>query len=128
MTKYEEIIEQNDQTAARLEHLNALRELVGNVYPNKFDRSNMTGAEDTISAVLDFPPLLDIVDEMKTAIANLPEGERKPPADVKDTLNGKLREFGTVRVAGRLTTPLRGSFVHLTDGINKIQVYAPKKD
>ena len=29
-------IEDNDQISARREHLDALRELVGNVYPNKF--------------------------------------------------------------------------------------------
>jgi len=128
MTEYTDIIEQNDQTEARLAHLEELRLLVGNVYPNKFARTSITGTEDTITAVLDFPPVLDIVDEMKTVVANLPEGERKPPEEVKDRLNGKLKEFGTVRIAGRLTTPLRGNFVHLTDGINKLQIYAPKKD
>ena len=34
-------IEENDQTRARQEHLEALRELVGNVYPNKFERSQL---------------------------------------------------------------------------------------
>jgi lysyl-tRNA synthetase class 2 len=128
MTNYEDIIEQNDQTAARLEHLNAMRELAGNVYPNKFARSAMTGADDTLTAILDYPPVIDIVDEMKTVVANLPEGQSRPPADVKERLNEKLRAFGTVRIAGRLTTPLRGTFVHLTDGISKLQVFGPKKD
>jgi lysyl-tRNA synthetase, class II len=128
MTEYNDIIEQNDQTAARLAHLEALRELVGNVYPNKFERSRLTGAEDTITAILDYPPVLDIVAEMKTVVANLPEGEKRPPAEAKDRLNAKLKEFGAVRIAGRLTTPLRGSFVHLTDGRHKLQVFGPKKD
>jgi lysyl-tRNA synthetase class II len=44
-------IEENDQTLARREHLEALRELVGNVYPNKFERSEVVdpGKEDTIT-------------------------------------------------------------------------------
>ncbi|MEQ1921966.1 MAG: lysine--tRNA ligase, partial [Pyrinomonadaceae bacterium] len=53
-------------------------------------------------------------------------GER-PPADKKDALNEELKAFGNVRIAGRLTTPTRGNFVHLTDGINKLQVYCNKK-
>src|SRR6185369_17846512 len=35
--------EENDQTAARREHLEGLRRLVGNVYPNKFQRSDRSG-------------------------------------------------------------------------------------
>ena len=48
-------IEENDQTRARHEHLDALRELVGNVYPNKFQRSNVTetpAGEDTITSIV----------------------------------------------------------------------------
>jgi lysyl-tRNA synthetase class 2 len=104
-----------------------MRELVGNVYPNKFARSAVSGTEDTISNLLDYPPVIDIVDEMKALVATLAERER-PPAEIKDALNARLKEFGSVRIAGRLTTPLRGSFVHLTDGANKLQIYAPKKD
>ena len=48
-----EIIEQNDQTEARQEHLDSLRELIGNAYPNKFVRSTLSGGEDTITAILD---------------------------------------------------------------------------
>src|SRR6266536_5060583 len=33
------VVPDNDQTRARREHLDALRGLVGNVYPNKFQRS-----------------------------------------------------------------------------------------
>jgi lysyl-tRNA synthetase class 2 len=123
--QFEEIVEPNDQTEARLEHLEKLRELVGNVYPNKFERSTVTGSEDTISAILAFEPIASIAAEMAAAKANLKEGER-PPADVKDALNARLREFGSVRIAGRLTTPPRGNFVHLTDGMGKLQIYCKK--
>jgi len=47
------LIEENDQTAARRAHLEGLRTLVGNVYPNKFQRSEVVeaGREDTISRI-----------------------------------------------------------------------------
>jgi hypothetical protein len=38
-------IEDNDQTRARREHLEAIARIVGNVYPNKFERSRVTGDE-----------------------------------------------------------------------------------
>ena len=71
------------------------------------------------------PPVVEIVDEIKAVVATLAERER-PPAELKDALNARLKEFGTVRIAGRLTTPPRGNFVHLTDGMNKLQIYAKK--
>jgi lysyl-tRNA synthetase class 2 len=123
--EFEEIIEPNDQTAARTEHLNALRELVGNVYPNKFARSTVSGTEDTITNILHFAPVVEIVAEIKAVVATLAERER-PPAEIKDALNARLKDFGNVRIAGRLTTPPRGNFVHLTDGMNKLQIYAKK--
>ncbi len=123
---YNEIIEENDQTEARLASLNALRELVGNTYPNKFVRSNVSGGEDTITDVKAFGPVAEIVDEIAAVVATLAERER-PPAEIKDALNERLMAFGTVRIAGRLTTPPRGNFVHLTDGISKLQVYCDKK-
>ena len=48
-------IEENDQTRARHEHLAALRPLVGNVYPNKFERSQVVeaGREDTITSIVE---------------------------------------------------------------------------
>ena len=48
-------IEENDQTRARHEHLEALRRLVGNVYPNKFERSRSIDPhrEDTITALVE---------------------------------------------------------------------------
>jgi lysyl-tRNA synthetase class 2 len=123
--EFNEIIEPNDQTEARRGHLDALRELVGNVYPNKFSRSSVSGTEDTITNILAFGPVVEIVDEIKAVVATLAERER-PPAELKDALNARLKDFGAVRIAGRLTTPPRGNFVHLTDGINKLQIYAKK--
>jgi lysyl-tRNA synthetase class 2 len=62
---------------------------------------------------------------MASVKAGLKDGER-PPAEIKDALNEKLKALGTVRIAGRLTTPPRGNFVHLTDGIAKLQIYCKK--
>ena len=100
-------IEENDQTIARHEHLEALRQLVGNVYPNKFERSRIVdrGKEDTISAVVekfrDFKP----VEELNTFV---------------------------VRLAGRLASPPRvmgkAAFVHLSDGVSRLQIYIRKAD
>ena len=99
--EFNEIIEQNDQTAARREHLEKLRELVGNCYPNKFARSAISGPEDTITSLLDFGPITDVLAEIKEVVATLAERER-PPAEVKDSLNEHLKELGTVRISGRL--------------------------
>ena len=116
---FDEIIEPNDQTEARQASLDAMRELVGNVYPNKFTRSNLSGTEDTITNLKAYGPVVEIVNEIKAVVATLAERER-PPAEIKDALNARLKEFGNVRISGRLTTPPRGNFVHLTDGINKL--------
>jgi len=124
--QFDEIIETNDQTTARREHLDALRDLVGNVYPNKFEHSSLTGREDTITHLLAWQPVVDAGREMADLKATLAEGER-PPAEFKDALNERLKSLGTVRFAGRLTTPPRGNFVHLTDGKNKLQIYCDKK-
>ncbi|MEJ7622847.1 MAG: lysine--tRNA ligase [Pyrinomonadaceae bacterium] len=128
---FDEIIEQNDQTAARLDHLNALRELVGNVYPNKFVRSTLTGSDDSITALLRFPPIASIAAEMAEIVATLAERER-PPADIKEALNARLKEFGNVRIAGRLAVPPRvmgkAAFVHLSDGIERLQIYIRRDD
>jgi len=98
-------IEENDQTNARREHLEALRALVGNVYPNKFERSEIVepGKEDTITAVV----------------------EKFRDFEPKEELN----KFH-VRLAGRLATPPRAmgksAFVHLSDGISRLQIYVRK--
>jgi lysyl-tRNA synthetase class 2 len=123
--EFDEIIEQNDQTAARRENLEKLRALVGNVYPNRFHRSSLTGREDTISALVSYGPVAEIAAEMARVKSNLKPGER-PPAELKDELNARLRGFGNVRIAGRLTTPPRGNFVHLTDGMARLQIYCKK--
>ena len=129
--EFNEIIEPNDQTEARALHLEKLRELVGNVYPNKFDRSNITGIEDTISKILAFEPIAEIVREIKAHIATLNAGERPNP-ELKEQLNAKLKEFGNVRIAGRLAVPPRvmgkAAFVHLSDGKNRLQIYVRRDD
>ena len=117
-------IEQNDQTDARREHLEALRALVGNAYPNKFERSNVTGTvsrEDTISSV---------VDHFKKCEPKINEGE-KPSADALESANAKLNKV-RVRIAGRLAAPPRvmgkAAFVHLSDGVSRLQIYVRRQD
>jgi lysyl-tRNA synthetase, class II len=119
-------IEPNDQTRARFDNALELRKLIGNAYPNKFARSQISGGEDTITALKHFDKVANVEAKMAEIKASLGEGER-PPADKKDELNQELKTLGTVRIAGRLTTPPRGNFVHLTDGINKLQTYCDKK-
>ena len=100
-------IEENDQTIARRQHLDALRELVGNVYPNKFERSRVVdpNREDTITA---------IVEKFHN-----------------DQANEYLNSF-TVRLAGRIASPPRvmgkAAFVHLSDGVSRLQIYIRKSD
>ncbi len=126
--EFNEIIEPNDQTEARREHLEKLRTLVGNVYPNKFERSKISGTEDTISNMLAFAPVTEIARELKD---NTPEGE-KPDQEFKGQLNEKLKAFGNVRVSGRLAVPPRvmgkAAFVHLSDGKSRLQIYVRKQD
>jgi lysyl-tRNA synthetase, class II len=121
---YTEIIEQNDQTEARAAHLEKLRALVGNVYPNKFERSQVTGADDTITRLVtaaDITPFLP----------GRAEGER-PSAEVKAVANEALKNLGTIRISGRLATPPRlmgkAAFVHLSDGITRLQIYVRRDD
>ena len=117
-------IEENDQTLARHEHLDALRALVGNVYPNKFARSNVTGTaagEDTITS---------IVGEFKRFEPEVPEGE-KPSAEVLETANAALKKI-RVRIAGRIAAPPRvmgkAAFLHLSDGVSRLQIYVRRQD
>ena len=108
---------------ARREHLDSLRELVGNVYPNKFERSEVieAGREDTIGRIVDkfrnFEP--------KAA----PDG--KPAAEEIELANQQLNEI-KVRLAGRIASPPRvmgkAAFVHLSDGIARLQIYIRKAD
>lgn len=129
--EFDQIIEPTDQTAARREHLEKLRAIVGNVYPNKFERSGITGGEDTITNVVNFAPVGEVLAEIRSHIATLEPGKRPDPA-VKDALNEKLKALGTVRVSGRLAVPPRvmgkAAFVHLSDGIERLQIYVRKQD
>jgi lysyl-tRNA synthetase, class II len=116
-------IEENDQTRVRHEHLTALRQLVGNAYPNKFERSQVVapGREDTITS---------IVEKFRAFEPNLAEGERPAPEAI-DLANQQLNQIA-VRVAGRIASPPRvmgkAAFVHLSDGVSRLQVYVRKAD
>src|ERR1041385_6161252 len=95
-TPVDKIIEDNDQTRARREHLKELSKLVCNVYPNKFERSNVTGDEDTITA---------IVEKFKSHEPQVAEGERPAP-EVLESANAELNKI-KVRVSGRIAVPPR---------------------
>jgi lysyl-tRNA synthetase class 2 len=116
-------IEENDQTIARRAHLEALRELVGNVYPNKFERSEIVeaGREDTISAV---------VEKFRAFEPKIPAGGR-PSAEELELANRQLNKF-TVRLAGRIASPPRmhgkAAFVHISDGVSRLQLYIRRDD
>ncbi|MBC7932532.1 MAG: hypothetical protein H7Z38_18390, partial [Rubrivivax sp.] len=115
----------NDQTRAREAHLTGLRELVGNVYPNKFSRSNVAASdegEDTISAV---------VAKFKRHEPETAEGARPAPEQL-EAANAELKGLGEVRVSGRLATPPRvmgkAGFVHLSDGQSRLQIYVRRDE
>ena len=117
-------IEENDQTRARREHLESLRELVGNVYPNKFARSNVTenaSGEDTISS---------IVASFRKFEPQVPAGD-KPSAEALESANLELKKI-RVRLAGRIAAPPRvmgkAAFVHLSDGTSRLQIYVRRQD
>src|SRR5205085_2734956 len=117
-------IEDNEQTQADRDHLEALRVMVGNVYPNKFERSNVTdttAGEDTITSV---------VASFKRMEPKVPEGQ-KPSADELDLSNSELNQI-RVRIAGRLAAPPRvmgkAAFVHISDGISRLQLYVRRQD
>src|SRR5215211_1466328 len=116
-------IEENDQTIARREHLDTPRELVGNVYPNKFERSRIVdqNKEDTITK---------IVEKFRSFEPKTADDER-PTADELERANEELNRF-TARLAGRLATPPRqmgkAAFVHLSDGASRLQIYIRKAD
>ncbi len=122
------IVEENDQTQARVEHLKELETLVGNSYPNKFERSEISGKKDVISNIVQFEPVAAIVKELKD---NTSEGE-KPDQELKGKLNEKLKAFGNARISGRLAVPPRvmgkAAFVHLSDGKSRLQIYVRKQD
>jgi len=116
-------IEENDQTRARQEHLEALRQLVGNAYPNKFERSHAVDPqrEDTITSV---------VEKYRSFQPEVLEGERPAPEPI-ELANQQLNSV-TVRVAGRIASPPRvmgkAAFVHLSDGVTRLQIYVKRAD
>ncbi|HVS22026.1 MAG TPA: OB-fold nucleic acid binding domain-containing protein, partial [Pyrinomonadaceae bacterium] len=123
-TDLQNIIPDNDQTLARREHLEALRALVGNVYPNKFARSSVTdnsAGEDTISSV---------VEKFKNFEPQVSEGS-KPLPEALESANAELNKV-RVRVAGRIAAPPRvmgkAAFVHLSDGTSRLQIYVRRQD
>jgi lysyl-tRNA synthetase class 2 len=118
------IVEENDQTRARQQHLEEIRAIVGNAYPNKFARSNQAETpegEDTISA---------LVARFKEFEPQTTEGE-KPAPEALEKANSVLNPI-TVRISGRIATPPRvmgkAAFVHLSDGKERLQIYVRKAD
>ncbi len=116
-------IEDNDQTRARHVHLEALRQLVGNVYPNKFERSQVVkaGREDTIT---------DVVEKFHSYEPQTVEGER-PASESIELANQELKKT-TVRLAGRIASPPRvmgkAAFAHVSDGVRRLQVYVKRTE
>src|SRR5215470_11005588 len=116
-------LEENDQTTARREHLEALKQLVGNVYPNKFERSEVveSGREDTITSIV----------QKFRAFEPKSEPDGKPAAEAIELSNQQLNDF-VVRIAGRIASPPRvmgkAAFVHLSDGVSRLQIYIRKAD
>jgi lysyl-tRNA synthetase class 2 len=116
-------IEENDQTRVRQEHLEALRRLVGNAYPNKFDRSHIIDPqrEDTITT---------LVEKYRAFEPEVPEGERPAPEAI-ELANQQLNQV-TVRIPGRIASPPRvmgkAAFVHLSDGVTRVQIYLKRAD
>jgi lysyl-tRNA synthetase class 2 len=116
-------LEENDQTLVRRQHLESLRALVGNPYPNKFERTQVveSGRDDTISTV---------VEKFRDYEPKVTEGEKPAPEEIELT-NQQLNKI-TVRLAGRITSPPRimgkAAFMHLSDGVSRLQVYVRKAD
>ena len=116
-------IEENDQTRARHEHLAELQELVGNVYPNKFQRSQSisAGKDDTITSV---------VERFRSFERRGEEGNR-PNSEALDLANQELNKI-ELRIAGRITSPPRvmgkAAFLHLSDGLARLQLYIRQSD
>jgi lysyl-tRNA synthetase, class II len=133
------VVEDNDQTRARLSHLEEIKALVGNAYPNKFQRTNLAGSaegEDTITSIADRETIKRIGGGEKFAEAfdslasKAKAGERPAPEEL-EAVNARLNDI-TVRVSGRLATPPRvmgkAAFVHLSDGKERLQIYVRKQE
>ena len=116
-------IEENDQTQARRDHLARITALVGSAHPTRYVRSRVVTphAEDTVTSVhnryIHLAP--------KTAA-----GERATP-DQHLAANSELNDI-VVRIAGRLAVPPRvmgkAAFVHLSDGVTRLQIYVRKDE
>src|SRR5688500_13601645 len=116
-------VEENDQTQERREQPEEIRKLVGNVYPNEVDRSEFveTGREDTITA---------LVEKVREYEPKAAAGGRPAPEEI-ELANRQLNVI-TVRVAGRIASPPRvmgkAAFVHLSDGVQRFQLYVRQAD
>lgn len=116
-------IEENDQTLARREHLEAITALVGNPYPNRFRRSRVVNEkeDDTITAV--FRHFAHLAPKPATGENAVP-GEHSNANEILKNIN--------VRLAGRLAVPPRvmgkAAFVHLSDGVERLQIYVRRDD
>src|SRR5262252_8391381 len=119
----QDVIPDNDQTQARRDHLEALRALVGNVYPNKFARSEVVepGREDTITGITE---KFRSYEPARSEAGN-------PLPEAVELANQQLNQI-VVRVAGRIASPPRrmgkAAFVHLSDGVSRLQIYVRKQD
>ncbi|HJR07396.1 MAG TPA: lysine--tRNA ligase [Pyrinomonadaceae bacterium] len=137
MTENTTPIPDTDQTRARREHLDRIQELTGNAYPNKFSRSRMVAKrraergdaspqlEDTITALV-------TCEEITRHVPQLEAGVTRPTPEQLEAANAALREFGDVRISGRLAVPPRvmgkAAFVHLSDGKERLQIYVRRDD
>ncbi|MET0624753.1 MAG: lysine--tRNA ligase [Pyrinomonadaceae bacterium] len=122
---YGDVLPDNDQTRARREHFREILRLVGNPYPNRFDRSRVTESEegeDTISSV--------VAEFRKHEPAAEPGA--KPTPEQLESANAVLGRAGKVQVSGRLATPPRvmgkAAFVHLSDGKERLQIYVRRQE
>src|SRR5436305_7904206 len=127
------VIEDNDQTRARREHLERIRELVGNAYPNKFSRTNIVEnlereRKAPVTSIEGEDTITSVVGEFQKYV---PETGERPTPEQLETANAELGKF-VVRVSGRMATPPRvmgkAAFVHLSDGKERLQIYVRKQE
>src|ERR671921_682883 len=74
---YGDVLPDNDQTRARQEHFREILALVGNPYPNRFDRTRLTESaegEDTVTSV---------VAQFGKQAPELKEGEKPTPEQLE---------------------------------------------